>query len=73
MLTFDGLRHTTFALIAREVDFMCLINWHDLQPLDIRYTHIYIYIYVYIYIYIFIFIYLYIHFRQGFLLQLVII
>ena len=31
----DGLKHTTFALIARGMDFTCLIAWHDLQPLDI--------------------------------------
>ena len=35
VLKFDGLRHTTFALIARGMDFTCLIAWHDLQPLDI--------------------------------------
>ena len=35
VLKFDGLKHTTFALIARGMDFTCLIAWHDLQPLDI--------------------------------------
>ena len=35
VLKFDGLKHTTFALIAWGMDFMCLIAWHDLQPLDI--------------------------------------
>ena len=35
MLKFDGLKHTTYALIARGMDFTCLISWHDLQPLDI--------------------------------------
>ena len=35
VLKFDGLRHTTFALIARGMDFACLIAWHDLQPLEV--------------------------------------
>ena len=35
VLKFDGLKHTTFALVTRGMDFTCLISWHDLQPLDI--------------------------------------
>ena len=35
VLNFDGLKHTTFALIPRGTYFTCLISWHDLQPLDI--------------------------------------
>ena len=35
VLKFNALRHTTFALRARGMDFTCLIAWHDLQPLDI--------------------------------------
>ena len=35
VLKFDGLKHTTFALVAWGMDFMCLISWHDLQPLEI--------------------------------------
>ena len=35
VLKFDGLKHTNYALIARGMDFTCLIAWHDLQPLDI--------------------------------------
>ena len=35
VLKFDGLKHTTFALVAWGMDFTCLISWHDLQPLEI--------------------------------------
>ena len=35
VLNFDGLRHTTFAHIARGMDLTCLIARYDLQPLDI--------------------------------------
>ena len=35
VLKFDSLKHTTFALIARGMDFTFLIALHDRQPLDI--------------------------------------
>ena len=35
VLKLDGLKPTTFALVARGMDFTCLISWHDLQPLNI--------------------------------------
>ena len=35
VLKYDGLVHRTFALVARGMDFTCLVAWHDLQPLQI--------------------------------------
>ena len=35
VLKYDGLVHRTFALVARVMEFTCLIAWHDLQPLQV--------------------------------------
>ena len=35
MLKYDGLMHKTFSLVARGMEFTCLIAWHDLQPLQV--------------------------------------
>ena len=35
VLKYDGLGGMTFALVARGMDFTCLIAWHDLQPLQV--------------------------------------
>ena len=32
---YDGLVHRTFTLVARGMEFTCLIAWHDLQPLQV--------------------------------------
>ena len=34
-MKYYGLVHRTFALVARGMEFTCLIAWHDLQPLQV--------------------------------------
>ena len=35
VLKYNGLVHHTFALVARGMEFTCLVAWHDLQPLQV--------------------------------------